>query len=53
MNNQKIKDPHLYKDKPRKCSRCNITSVTVNKSLRYNSLLCIDCLKEIILEDSL
>lgn len=51
MNQDDIKAPYLYKRPNKKCNKCGITSITVNHSKKYNLSLCIECLKEIILED--
>ena len=48
----KIKPFYLYSDKNKKCSACAIVSKHVEKSKKYNLLLCIDCLKDKILSDS-
>lgn len=47
-----IKQSHLYKEKIRTCSECGESSITVNKSLKYNRNLCISCLKELILNSN-
>lgn len=50
--NKDIKPHYLYKDKIRTCSECGDSSITVNKSLKYNRNLCISCLKELILNSN-
>lgn len=47
----KIKPPYLYNDKNKKCSACAVVSKHVDKSKKYDILLCIDCLKDKILSD--
>lgn len=47
----KIKPPYLYNDKNKKCSACDVVSKHVDKSKKYDILLCIDCLKDRILSD--
>jgi hypothetical protein len=47
-----IKPFYLYHDRNKKCSCCSIVSTTVEKSKKYEILLCIDCLKDKILSDS-
>ena len=47
----KIKPPYLYNDKNKKCSACSLVSKHVDKSKKYDILLCIDCLKDKILSD--
>ena len=39
-----------YKDIKHKCSICNIVSIEVDMSSKYKQYLCIDCLKEKIIE---
>lgn len=51
MAKQTIKSLHTYKDKNRKCDSCSVVSKDVHKSIKYNKNLCIDCLKEIIIND--
>jgi formylmethanofuran dehydrogenase subunit E len=51
MNTPEIKPSHTYKDRNKKCSQCNIVSTTVERSKKYDTLLCIDCLKDNILSD--
>jgi hypothetical protein len=48
----KIKPFYLYNDRNKKCSSCSITSTNVEKSKKYNILLCMDCLKDKILSDT-
>lgn len=48
-SNKNIKPPHTYKDRIKTCSECGVSSMTVNKSMKYNKNLCLDCLKELIL----
>jgi hypothetical protein len=47
----KIKASYLYNDRNKKCSSCFVISKHVEKSKKYNILLCIDCLKDKILSD--
>ena len=49
MNSNNIKSKHLYKDRDKKCSECNLVTRDVERSKRFNRLLCIDCLKQLIL----
>jgi hypothetical protein len=49
MSFDKIKLSYLYHDKNRECSDCGVISKSVNKSVKYNKNLCIDCLKELII----
>jgi formylmethanofuran dehydrogenase subunit E len=51
MNLDNIKPSHTYKDRNKKCSECNIVSTDVERSKKYDKLLCIDCLKDKILSD--
>jgi formylmethanofuran dehydrogenase subunit E len=50
MPSQPIKPSYTYKDKNKKCSECGETSTTVNKSIKFDRNLCIDCLKKIIIQ---
>jgi len=50
MPSQNIKPAHTYKDRNKKCSECGETSTTVNKSVKFDRNLCIDCLKKIIIQ---
>ena len=52
MSFDKIKPSYLYREKDRTCSECGLISKSVNKSVKYNKNLCIDCLKEIIITHS-
>ena len=47
----KIKPSYLYNDKNKKCSACFVVSKHVDKSKKYDILLCLDCLKDKILSD--
>jgi formylmethanofuran dehydrogenase subunit E len=51
MNTNNIKPSYTYKDRNKKCSECEIVSTTVERSVKYNKLLCIECLKDKILSD--
>lgn len=51
MNTPEIKPYYIYKDRNKKCSECNIVSATVERSKKYDKLLCIECLKDKILSD--
>ncbi len=50
MDSQNIKPPHLYKSSNKKCQKCGITSNQVNHSKKFNQSLCIECLKEMIID---
>lgn len=47
----KIKPSYTYKERNKKCSECDIVSTTVERSKKYDKLLCIECLKDKILSD--
>jgi hypothetical protein len=48
----KINSPHTYKDHNKKCDSCQVVSKDVNKSIKYKKNLCIDCLKDLILNSN-
>ena len=48
MDSQNIKSPHTYKSN-KKCQECGIASSDVNHSKKFNQSLCIDCLKQKII----
>lgn len=49
MNTNDIKPYYLYK-RNNKCEQCGITSNSVNHSKKFNKSLCLDCLKQAILD---
>jgi len=50
MPSRNIKPAHTYKDKNKKCSECGETSITVNRSVKFDRNLCILCLKKLIIQ---
>jgi hypothetical protein len=52
MKKQQNKSPYTYKTSNKKCTECGIVSLTVNKSLKYNKHLCIDCLCQLIIDST-
>lgn len=52
MDSQDIKPSHFYKNSNKKCQKCGLTSKEVNHSKKFNQSLCIECLKEMIINSS-
>lgn len=52
MKKQNIKNPHTFKSN-KKCSECGVVSDKVNNSTTFNRNLCIDCLRDLIINSDL